>query len=522
MSAMNFSRVVDLQRYRRESVPALITTEATWTYGQLADSVAAFAAYLAASGVGYRDRVALLAMNSAEYVVAVLAIYRVGAIAVPLNYRLKREELDYLLQNSESIAIVGESEFVEVIDELTLAWPLRARVLLDAGAGSTGWRSYAEVMHEYAGQSTPVASVAAGDIQRIMYTSGTTSRPKGVLVTHEMAAYNVLAHTTELELTSADRVLVSSPLYHVAAWDSPGVGVLYNGGSLVIMRRFDAPLALQLIEGHEITGAHLVQAIVHGIRATSDGSHDLSSLRWIIIGGIAAEMYDEIQALLPTTRLVQGYGMTEACSAISYIDAAHARSKLGSVGTAVPFVEFRVVDEADADTDPGVQGEVLVRGPKVSPGYWADEELTTEMWRGGWLHTGDAGVIDADGYLSITDRLKEMIKSGGENVASPEIERVLYRHPAVAEVAVIGVPDPRWQEVPKAFVVRKAGATVTEPELIAHCRSHLASFKTPKSVEFVTELPRNASGKVLKRTLREMVANDVVSSAAPDLPGRPT
>lgn len=510
MSAMNFGRFIDLARFRRESSPALITEDSVWTYGQLAESTEAVAVYLDEQGVRRGDRVAILAMNCAEYVCCVLAIYRLGAIAVPLNYRLPRAELEYLLADSGSVAVICESQYLPVMTELVAGQPLHARLRVDVGLDGdgesvvTGWDSFAAVVRQFAGRHIAVTEVRATDAQRIMYTSGTTSRPKGAIVTHEMAAYNVSAHATELDLTSADTVLVSSPLYHVAAWDSPGIGVLFHGGALVIMRRFEPMQALRLIEKHHVTGAHLVRTIVAQLQLAADDTHDLSSLRWIIIGGLSPEVYVEVAQLLAGTRLVQGYGMTEACSAISFIDAAHALSKLGSVGTAVPFVEFRVVDEVDLDVAPGVQGEVVIRGPKVTPGYWGDVAATESAWRGGWFHTGDGGVIDEDGYLTITDRIKDMIKSGGENIASTEIERVLYTHPAVAEVAVIGVPDPLWQEVPKAFVVLKSGALATAAELIVHCREQLASFKTPKSIEILSELPHNASGKVLKRTLRDL------------------
>jgi fatty-acyl-CoA synthase len=507
MSAMNLASIVDMQRYRRASMPALITEEAVWTYGELADSVEAFAAYLSDCGVGIGDRVALLGINSAEYVCSLLGISRVGAIAVPLNHRLQREELAYLLRNSGAVAAVAESEFLAPLDDVIADGQMRARVQLDAPASPDAWLSFQVLQRQYRGRSFPAAEVQPSDIQRIMYTSGTTSRPKGVIVTHQMVAYNVFGHGTELELSSADRVLIASPLYHVAAWDAPGIGVLFYGGALVIIRKFNASIALRLIEKHGVSGAHLVRPVVREMFASLDGTQDLSTLRWLIIGGVAPELYNQVQAMVPDVRLVQGYGMTEACSAIAYIDAAHAQSKLGTVGTAVPFVEYRVVNSAGADAGPYKHGEIVVRGPKVTPGYWADDEATEKAWQGGWFHTGDAGSIDDDGYLTITDRIKDMIKSGGENVASQEVEQVIYRHPAVAEVAVIGIPDPQWQEVPMAFVVLNALSDLTEQELIEYCRSQLASFKTPKSVAFVSTLPRNPSGKVLKGVLREHAAD---------------
>ena len=503
MSAANYSRFVESQAIRRADKVAIIGEGAEWTYRQLAERVRAVAAFLADHGVGRGDRVALQAMNSAEYICTVLAVYRVGGIAVPLNYRLQEAELSYLLRNSQAVVIVAEGAFAPSLDNAAQGLDVRARIQLDPGALPPGWIGFEQVLADHAGRTVPVADVADTDPQRIMYTSGTTDRPKGVIVTHRMAHLNALTHVTELGLAEQDRVLVSSPLYHVAAWDAPGLGALFVGGSLVVLRKFDAATALEVIERHRITGGIFVQAMLHALRGAADGSRDLSSLRWVIFGAASGELYREIAELLPTTRLVQAYGMTEACSAIAYIDPAHARAKLGSVGSAVPFVEFRVVDENDHPVPAGTAGQVVLRGPKVTPGYWQDPELTATAWAGGWFHTGDVGVLDEDGFLSITDRLKDMIRSGGENVASQEIERILYAHPGVLETAVIGIPDDRWQEVPKAFVVPKAGVELSEQELIAHCRASLASFKTPKQVEFVEALPRNPSGKVLKRILRQ-------------------
>ena len=510
MPTMNFGRLVDQQRIRRGHKPALISEDGdVWTYERLADATHATAVYLAEQGIGKGDRVVLMGMNSPDYVCAVLAVYRLGAVAVPLNYRLQVEEVDFLVRDSGAVAVLADAGHVAVLNPICDAVDITTRLVITPDpAAPSSWVDLRQVMRDHSGQAAPLCAVSFEDPQRIMYTSGTTNRPKGVVITHGMAFLNVLAQTTELELTSSETALVSSPLYHVAAWDSPGVGVLFNGGTLVIMRKFDAPLALRLIEEHRVTGGIFVQAILHGLRAASDGSRDLSSLRWIIFGAAAGELYREVHQMLPGTRLVQAYGMTEACSVIAYIDAAHAESKRGSVGTAVPFVEYRVVDPRENDAPPGVAGEVVIRGPKVTPGYWNDDSLTTEAWRGGWFHTGDIGVMDEDGFLYITDRLKDMIRSGGENVASQEIERIIYTHPLVSEVAVVGIPDPRWQEVPRAYIVLKPGAALTEEEVISHCREHLASFKTPKSVVFIEELPRNPSGKVLKRVLREQVANE--------------
>ncbi|MCG2623389.1 AMP-binding protein [Arthrobacter sp. I2-34] len=502
MSSSNFGNLVDVHRSRRPEAPALITAERTWTYEDLAATVHAFAAYLQESGIRRGDRLALLGMNSAQYVAALLAVYRLGAIAVPLNYRLQLDELEYLLTNSGSVGVLADGQFTAVMDTVGQALPpMRTRICLD-GPGGTGWVAFDDAVAHHAGAEVPAEAVGPEDIQRIMYTSGTTSRPKGVLVTHGMVQCNVAAMTAELQLSAADRILVSSPLYHIAGLDAPGLGTLFTGGALVIMRKFDAAEALRLIQSHRVTGGIFVQAMLHALRDARGTGADLSSVRWLIFGAAAGELYSDIRKQFPTARLIQSYGLTEGCSMVSCVPERLAVQKYGTVGTAVPFIEFRVVDAEGRDVPAGETGEIVIRGSKVTPGYWAAEPGTGSGWRDGWFHTGDVGLVDPDGCLSITDRLKDMIRSGGENVSGAEIERVIYKHPAVHEAAVIGVPDDRWQEVPKAFIVLKEGFSMQEDELVAFCREQLASFKTPKYVEFLDTLPRNPSGKVLKKELR--------------------
>jgi acyl-CoA synthetase (AMP-forming)/AMP-acid ligase II len=502
VSSVNFGGMVDFQLSRRPDEPAVITADRTWTYRELHDAVQGVARYLADRGVHEGDRVALLGYNSAEYVVALLAIYRLGAIAVPMNYRLRREELRHLFSDSGAVAAFADVQLVDDLEAAADSAPgaLRACLCLD-GAGPAGWAPVAQLIAEWDGRGVPLAPVDHQTVQRIMYTSGTTSRPKGALISHGMTLLNTAVSATELQLGASDRILVGSPLYHVAAMDAPGLCTLFQGGALVLQRKFEPNQALEMIVRHGVTGGIFVQSMLHALRDADQGA-DLSSLRWMMFGAASGELYADIRRRFPHTRLIQSYGMTEACSMIATIPEVMAEKKYGTVGTAVPFVEFRVVDAFDEDVAPGVAGEIVLRGPKVTRGYWADEERTADAWRNGWFHTGDIGTLDAEGFLSITDRLKDMIRSGGENVASSEIERVIYQHPDVQEVAVVGVPDPKWQEVPKAYVVPKPGRQVDETQLIAYCREHLASFKTPKYVEFLDELPRNPSGKVLKTSLR--------------------
>lgn len=502
MSSINFGGLVDVQATRRPDKAAIVTPEGAWTYRELHDKVHAAAARLTDSGVGMGDRVALLGYNTKAYVAALLAIYRIGAIAVPINYRLQQDELNHLVADSGAIAAFADSALATDL-ERTLgdgAPPFTAQICLD-GEPPEGWSSFDAVVDECAGRRVPLAPVGHDSVQRIMYTSGTTSRPKGVMITHGMGLLNIIVSDTELQLTADDNIMISSPLYHVAAMDAPGLNTLFVGGTMVMLRKFDAELAIELMVDHRVTGGIFVQSILHAIR-DADARRDLSAVRWMMFGAASGELYGDIRRRFPTTRLIQSYGMTEACSMIACISAEMTATKRGSVGTAVPFIEFKVVGPDDNELPPDEAGEILLRGPKVTPGYWGDEARTAEAMRNGWFHTGDVGVVDADGFLSITDRLKDMIRSGGENVASSEIERVIYELAGVQEVAVVGIPDPKWQEVPKAYVVAKAGVELSAEDLIGHCRSRLASFKTPKQVEFIESLPRNPSGKVLKTRLR--------------------
>jgi fatty-acyl-CoA synthase len=503
VSSINFGGLVDVQVTRRPDKAAIITLDGSWSYRELHHNVQAIATRLADNGIGVGDRVALLGYNTKEYVATLLAVYRVGAIAVPINYRLQRDELNHLVTDSGAIAAFADAELVTDLEEAlgAAASAFKVRICLD-GDGPEGWESFGSVAAAESGRTVPLASLGHESVQRIMYTSGTTSRPKGVMITHGMGLLNIAVANTEMQLNADDNIMIGSPLYHVAAMDAPGLNTLFVGGTMVMLRKFDAQLAIEMMVEHRVTGGIFVQSILHAIRDADDG-RDLSSVRWMMFGAASGELYADVRRRFPGARLIQSYGMTEACSMIACISAAMAETKYGTVGTAVPFVEFAVVDWEDNQLPPGQAGEIVLRGPKVTPGYWGDEERTAEAMRNGWFHTGDVGVIDEDGFLAITDRLKDMIRSGGENVASSEIERVIYELADVQEVAVVGVPDARWQEVPKAYVVVKPGAELTADALIGHCRSRLASFKTPKHVEFLDFLPRNPSGKVLKTRLRE-------------------
>jgi acyl-CoA synthetase (AMP-forming)/AMP-acid ligase II len=338
-----------------------------------------------------------------------------------------------------------------------------------------------------------------------MYTSGTTGRPKGVMLTHANLAWKNFAHVTEFGFTADDVGLACGPLYHVGALDLVTTTMIAVGATTIVHTTFDAEQVVDEIERSRVTTIWAAPAMVRAVLDVPGiESRDLSSVKVIIAGGekMPIPTIDRIRTTFPSAWFADAYGLTETVSGDTFLDRDHTVSKLGSVGRPCQYLELDIWDEDGASLPAGERGEVVLRGPKVFAGYWRDPDATAKAFEGGWFHTGDIGVVDDDGFLSIVDRLKDMIVSGGENIASSEVERVLYEHDAVVEAAVVGRPDDRWGEVPVAFVVVRDGATVDAGELIEHCRAELAKFKVPRAVEFIDELPRNPSGKVLKRDLR--------------------
>lgn len=514
MSTANLSRVLDWARYRLADRDALLFEDRRWTYAELDRDVNALAAGLLEQGVAPDERIAILALNRPEYLLLALAIAKVGAVMVPLNYRLHEEELAYLLEHSGVVGIASEEDFAGVASRLAdrLA-AIRVRLALD-GAIDT-WVSVPDLVSGRAGARVPDAERDAGDLQRILYTSGTTSRPKGARITHGNCNANMAAQVAELELSRETRLLVFAPLYHVGGLDVPGYSVWYAGGTIVLLRRFDVETVLETIERERITGMGMVATMVHQIRALPHRArYDTSSVRWMIFSQVTPSLFHETRNAFPNAQLIEGYGLTETCNGLTYLDMAHMLTKQGSAGRPLHGVDVRVVDESDREVPAGTPGEIVVRGPKVCDGYLDDAEATARAFRGGWLHTGDVGRFDEDGYLYILDRLKDMIRSGGENVAGPEIEAVVYEVEGVHEAAAIGISHPRWVEVPAIFVVAAEGVELDAEAIVAHCRSRLAGFKIPKAVYLVDELPRNPSGKVLKRELREQVPRLIPAWAA--------
>jgi O-succinylbenzoate-CoA ligase len=459
----------------------------TITYGEMLGRATALAGSLASQGVGPGDVVALLSYNCPEFLETVFAANYLGAIAMPINWRLAAPEVRYILEHSGAKAIFCDDAMSALAEEAAAGLSL-AKVGATQPAGAA---EYAEV---------------AGDhVHRLMYTSGTTGRPKGVMLTHANLAWKNLAHLVEFGFTNADLGLACGPLYHVGALDLTTTTLIAAGATVIIHRTFDAAAVVEEIERSRVTTVWLAPAMVNAIMALPNiEQRDLSSIRVVINGGekMPIPLIERIQRIFPSAWFADAYGMTETVSGDTFLDRDSIISKLGSVGRPCLHLELELWDENGHSVEAGEPGEIVMRGPKVFTGYWRDPDATAAAFAGGWFHSGDIGVRDEDGYLFIVDRLKDMIVSGGENIASSEIERVLYAHDGVLEVAVVGRPDDRWGEVPVAFVVRRDGAGVEADELVDLCRDQLAKFKVPKDVQFIDALPRNPSGKVLKRELR--------------------
>ena len=295
------------------------------------------------------------------------------------------------------------------------------------------------------------------------------------------------------------------PLYHVGGMDLPATGTLYAGGSLVILKKFDPVEVLKAIDAEKVTNMWLSPAMTIMLFNEPDfDKYDVSSVRFIIDGGekMPATLIKQFKEKFPNAWFADAYGLTETVSGDTFLAKDRMLNKLGSVGKPLPHLHVRIEDENGRVLPPHQLGEICLKGPKVFKGYWKDPQATAKALQGGWFHTGDIGILDEEGFLYIMDRKKDLIISGGENIASPEVERVIYELPAVLEAAVIGIPHPKWLEVPKAYVALKPGETITAEEIIQHCASKLAKFKVPKEIEFIGHLPRNPSGKVLKRELR--------------------
>jgi fatty-acyl-CoA synthase len=503
-SDVNWFGVLAHHALRAPDRPMTVFEGRVTTYADMEARAIALAGGLSERGVRKGDAVGLLSYNCPEFLQVVFAANYLGAVAMPINWRLAPPEVRYILEHSQARALVCDEALQELAGAATDGMEATlVRACISDVTPPGGWSSITEL--EAAPAPPPRVPADPDDLHRLMYTSGTTGRPKGVMISHANLSWKNLAHITEFGFTSADLGLACGPLYHVGALDLTTTSLIGVGAPTIIHRTFDATAVVDELEGSRVTAVWLAPAMVNAVMAVPGlEGRDLSSVRLIINGGekMPIPLIERIQRTFPSAWFADAYGLTETVSGDTFLDRESIVTKLGSVGRPCLHLDLEVWDDEGRPVPAGERGEIVMRGPKVFGGYWRDPEATAKAFTGGWFHTGDVGVRDEDGYLFIVDRLKDMIVSGGENIAGSEVERVLYEHQAVLEAAVVGRPDERWGEVPVAFVVVRPGTTASADELVAHCGAQLAKFKVPKAVTFLEALPRNPSGKVLKRDLR--------------------
>jgi len=486
-----------------------------FTYKQFSDRANQLSHALTRLGIGTGDRVAFLSFNCHRLLEAYYGVVQIGAVLLPLNIRLRPNELTYILNDSGTKVLFFDQELTSLAQQISVeATTIKKYVILSGDAPT--WAESKDYDSLIANESTdePDFEIDENSLAELFYTSGTTANPKGVMLSHRnlyMHAMNVMAG---IQIGDDAVQLHTIPLFHVNGWGTPQY-VTCQGGKHVIIQRFDPKKVFELIDQEKVTRLSLVPTMATAlVNCPESSKYDLSSMRLVNIGGAASpvELIKEVEDKFGC-QCVAGYGLSETSPVLTLsfpipgveLSEQERIRVQAMTGRPVPGVELRVVDDKgnDVAADGHASGEIVVRSDSVMMGYWNLPEETARVMVDGWFHTGDIATINEDGYVLIVDRKKDIIISGGENITSLDIEKAVYAHPAVLECAVIAVPDDKWGEVPKALVVLKLGMPATELEIIEFCKQRIAGFKLPRSVDFFETLPKGGTGKILKRELRE-------------------
>jgi fatty-acyl-CoA synthase len=502
--------IADLLRRSAERCPhktAIICGRVVWTFAEMDAICNRLGRGLLGLGIGKGDRVAVLSRNSHTFAVLRFAVARIGAILVPINFMLTPDEINFILANSGAKVLAAGPDLVEAARAAAAKGSAVEQLLWlpgeEAATAPGNMTTFDDLLQ--ADASPLEASVDSRDPAQIIYTSGTESLPKGAILVHDAVMWQYVSCIIDGGMAADDNVLHALPLYHCAQLDVFLGPAIYLGATSLITAKPSADNILSLIEAHGITSFFAPPTIwIAMLRSPGFDTTDLSTLQKGYYGAsiMPVEVLLELQRRLPNVKFWNFYGQTEIAPLATVLKPEDQLRKAGSAGKPAINVETRVVNIAMEDVGVGEVGEIVHRSPHLLSGYYNDPVKTAAAFAGGWFHSGDLATVDADGYITVVDRVKDMIKTGGENVASREVEETIYRLPAVSEVAVIGLPDPRWIEAVTAIVVVKAGQTLDEDTVIAHCAGAMAHFKVPKRIVFVDSLPKNPSGKLLKRELR--------------------
>jgi len=497
---MLLGEILERNSFRYPQEEALSYDGNRYTWQELNSRVNRLAAALSQRGVKKGDKIAFLLQNCNELVEIHFACAKLGAISVPLNYRLAGDELIYIVNDCDAKILFYGQEYGDPVGSIQEQLGKVEQYYQIGGEGD----GYAELM---AGQADaePDPGVSEHEPVLILYTSGTTGRPKGAMLTHYNCIWNAVNMLIDVQFSHQDVNIVVPPLYHSAALNCWLLPHLFVASRTVILKDFKPAELITTILQEQVTNIFLVPAMYNFLlQVPGLENYQFNKVKLCATGAsiMPIPVKEKIKKYFPEAGIVDVYGLTEAGPGVTILKPADAFGKTGSVGQPFMTLKVKVVDEEGNIVQPSQVGEILVKGPTIMQGYYKMPEASADSLAGGWLHTGDLATVDEEGYLYVVDRKKDMVNSGGENIYPAEVEAVIVQHPAVLEAACFGVPDEEWGETLKAAVVLKEGSQVTEQEIIDFVKERLASYKKPRSVDFLPQLPRNASGKVLKTVLR--------------------
>ena len=497
---------------------ALIFEDRPFTYQEINQRTNQLCHFLLELGIRKGDRISVLLYNCHQYIEIFFALSKIGAILVPLNWRLAAPELKFIIKDSGSRMIIFDPEFEEIIASIRPHLNLSNGDYISVGTPCPDWtKDYEKGLLECSVQEPPLQiSVGDEDPHMFMYTSGTTGTPKGAILSHRKTFFNALNADIFYNLTSKDIMIVSRPMFHSGGLLVEAAPVLYKGGTLILRKRFRSHEILEAVQRYRVTLLEMAATVYQFILQECDlTQYDLSSIRCYFTGGERVPKVMLKEYYRKGITISQIFGQTEA-STITFLSPDDAILKIGSVGLPVFYGEVRIVDKTGKDASPGEVGEIIIKGPTLMSGYWNRPDLTAETIRCGWLYTGDLARMDEEGYIYIVDREKDMYVSGGENVYPAEIEKVLHTHPKIFDTGIVGVPDEKWGEVGKAFIVLKPGETMGNGESFEFLKGKVAKYKIPKYAEYIEELPKTASGKIQKFLLKEMHKSKSTKFQAPN------